>query len=539
VTKILDEFPGPLLDDIVEGRCVPIIGAGFSLNASLPAGQKMPDWNTLGGKIAEAMPGYTYTTPIDALSAYEHEFGRTKLVEALERELLVDVAQPGETHRSFCKLPFDRVVTTNFEFLLETAYTENRLPMTSVILEDQLPVRTNTFAPRLLKLHGDLRHPRQLVATEEDYDGFLTRFPLFSTSMANLLIERTPLFIGYSLDDPDFRQIWQIVKDRLGKLGRPAFVLQVDATTHVIRRYERRDVKVVNLPRIGVDYSSTLTQAFTELREYWTRQIIAKSTTSDDETQAALRLPIDTSARLCFVSVPAGLVAIYKLNIFPVIERYGFTPIMAADVTAPGENIFAKLTALIERADLVLVDATSPGTVLELGLAAARSPAERKVVVVVDRSNRWPAAYRDFDVIVRPPLTGKPDEAFVKKLEKWLGDAAKKTEHVADHEADRLLAKGEFKAAVIAAFSDFEQALRSALEPELAAGFEIQRIAVRGLLKLAVDAQRLSTTEAEKIFEANYIRNKIVHENKTVSAASARRIVKLLKEVSLRFRKRN
>ena len=40
-----------------------------------------------------------------------------------------------------------------------------------------------------------------------------------STYLANLLISRTALFIGYSLDDPDFRAIWQVVKDRLGRLA--------------------------------------------------------------------------------------------------------------------------------------------------------------------------------------------------------------------------------------------------------------------------------------------------------------------------------
>ncbi len=41
------KIPKPLLDDITMGKCLPFIGAGFSLNCRVPAGLKMPDWSGL------------------------------------------------------------------------------------------------------------------------------------------------------------------------------------------------------------------------------------------------------------------------------------------------------------------------------------------------------------------------------------------------------------------------------------------------------------------------------------------------------------
>jgi len=55
-------------------------------------------------------------------------------------------------------------------------------------------------------MHGDIRHPKRLVVTEPDYDDFLTNYPLIATYLSNLLITKTAVFIGYSLDDPDFRK---------------------------------------------------------------------------------------------------------------------------------------------------------------------------------------------------------------------------------------------------------------------------------------------------------------------------------------------
>jgi SIR2-like domain len=67
------------------------------------------------------------------------------------------------------------------------------------------------------------------------------------TYLSNLLITKTPLFIGYSLDDPDFRQILALVGERLGKLRRQVYVLTYKASPHQRSRYERRKVRCVEL----------------------------------------------------------------------------------------------------------------------------------------------------------------------------------------------------------------------------------------------------------------------------------------------------
>jgi hypothetical protein len=80
-------LPDALLEDIVMSRSVPVIGAGFSKNANLPSGAKMPDWEELGKEIAKLIPNYEFTNPIDAISAFTHQFSKIKLVEySLESE---------------------------------------------------------------------------------------------------------------------------------------------------------------------------------------------------------------------------------------------------------------------------------------------------------------------------------------------------------------------------------------------------------------------------------------------------------------------
>jgi hypothetical protein len=207
----------------------------------------MPLWDEMGRHFASLMDPYPYTTPIDSISAFEDQFKRTALVEELRRLLHVGIARPGRTHLAFARLPFDIVCTTNADFLLEDAYRDAGQEFHSVIGEERLAVAPQAHAVSLLKFHGDLDHPAELVVTEHDYDTFLRERPLLATFLSNLLITRTALLIGYSLDDPDFRQLHTLITDRLGRLRRPAYVLSFRPSEHDVARFARRDVRCINL----------------------------------------------------------------------------------------------------------------------------------------------------------------------------------------------------------------------------------------------------------------------------------------------------
>ena len=276
--KYIEYFPKPFLQDLVSNRCLPIIGAGFSKNADIPKNKKMLDWDELGKAIAQDIQDYKYTNAIDAISAFCHEYSRTNLVEKLTELLLLSSVKPGKTHKAFCELQFDIVCTTNFEFLLEQGYGLIPKYCRPIIDEDQLSISNSSDGITILKLHGDLHHPNKLVVTEEDYDRFLSKNPMLATYLANLLITRTPLFIGYSLDDTDFRQIWQVIKDRLGSLRRQAYVLKIDCSPHEKARFERRGVKVINIKGNPSDYPKILEDVFTELKDYWNEEVLSTRT---------------------------------------------------------------------------------------------------------------------------------------------------------------------------------------------------------------------------------------------------------------------
>lgn len=251
--SLLANVPDPLLDDIINNKCLPIIGAGFSRNATLPKGVVMPLWNDLADSFARKMKGYPYINAIDSISAFCQQHGRPKTIEVLRTLLQIGIAKPGPAHLAFANLPFDMVVTTNFDFLLEDAYNIQGKSIFPVLEEDSLSISNfgNTSGKNkvtvVIKIHGDLNHSKQLVMTEDDYDTFMIEKPLMCTFLASMLIVRTPLFIGYSLEDPDFRGIWQVIGNRLKKLRRQAYALSVGNKKIDVERFYRRGVVAIPL----------------------------------------------------------------------------------------------------------------------------------------------------------------------------------------------------------------------------------------------------------------------------------------------------
>ncbi|MEZ0454433.1 SIR2 family protein [Sphingobacterium thalpophilum] len=521
--KYIEYFPKPFLQDLVNNHCLPIIGAGFSKNADIPKNKKMLDWEELGRAIADDIQDYKYTNAIDAISAYCHEYSRTNLVEKLTQLLLLSSVKPGRTHKAFCELQFDIVCTTNFEFLLEQGYGLIPKYCRPIIDEDQLSISNSGDGITILKLHGDLHHPNKLVVTEEDYDRFLTKNPMLATYLANLLIIRTPLFIGYSLDDTDFRQIWQVIKDRLGNLRRQAYVLKIDCSPHEKARFERRGVKVINIKGNPADYPKILEEVFTELKEYWNNEVLKLPTVSEEATLAELALPDDTNNRLCFFSIPIKLLSFYKKYIFPIAANNGLVPISADDVISIGDNWIAKVTALINKAEFIVLDLATQNTMFELGLVMSENKHLSRLLVIQSENSPIPSDIQNLKYIVRPENPFDEIDQLSDRIEHWFRDVVEPLKTTYDEEPRRLLNKKEYRAAVISAMTLLEVYMRQRVEV-----FKSVPLKTTTPYSLYASAKEFGIINDREYMEIRFwsdTRNQLVHTKAAVTPAIAKRIV--------------
>ena len=80
-------------------------------------------------------------------------------------------------------------------------------------------------------MHGDFNHPDRMIITENDYRYvYRTKSGFLLHTLQIWFITNTMLLIGYSLDDDDFRGIWQIINSRLGNMTQPAYCITVNAS---------------------------------------------------------------------------------------------------------------------------------------------------------------------------------------------------------------------------------------------------------------------------------------------------------------------
>ncbi len=535
----LRHFPKPVLDDLIHGRWLPVVGAGMSLNARTPAGKTLPTWSDLAAALEDDMKDYASNDPIDAISAYEQRFGRTRLLERLFEILLVREAAPGDAHREFCTLPFQIVCTTNFDFLLEDQYKATPRSVYPVVGEDQLSLTQPETVTLLLKLHGDLYHPERMIATENDYDGFLAGHPLLATYLANQLITKTAILIGYSLDDPDFRQIWNVVTKRLGRNRRPAYALMVGATASDISRFERRGVRVINLPGRKSRYAQILAATFEELREHWLPGVIGVSAVKEEKPLRELKLPSDSSSRLCFFALPVELLSQYRDKVFPAVEAAGFVPMTADDVVSPGDSVAAKIEALIERATAVIVEPTTPNTQAEMfiGLgrlkgASSRRPREGafQLIIVREEGEHLVANMADIEVLYRSSRWLDNPDPFVNALIERLRRAVPNGELSRGDEAVRLLNVGEYNAAIIAAMTHLEASLRQRLDkPQWD---EVRRpMSLRSLADRALEERLIHGEGRALLSDWITLRNSVVHTPARATREQATAVVEGVRRI--------
>jgi|tagenome__1003787_1003787.scaffolds.fasta_scaffold20971500_4 hypothetical protein len=423
IPNYVDRLPDGLRQVLAEGRWLPVIGAGLSACARLEDGSTPLLWGPLGDQLSKelALPS---SDPIDALSAYAATYRRPRLVERLGQLLLVDEVGTSATHRAFAQLPFDMVVTTNIDFLLERAYQEQRRPCVPLIGESQLAIPRRIEATYLLKFHGDLNHPNDLVLTEDDYDGFLDRHPLLATFLASAFLTKDPVLIGYSLADADLREILALLRERLGRMTRAVWaILPVDPDNDA-QRFERRGVHAVVLdPHADKQRRpEILGTFFRQLRAVWEDDVAPWLDARSDASTAELHRRSGIAPQLALFAANRSVMALFRDFVFPAVPQSGFIPIGVDDVAARDPRIRPMaIDMALSKAAVVVYD-TAPGNPLPLDYVVARRGSRPMLVVFGEREEERVLLPPGQPTVGRPMSMSLWEDAFVPGLVQQLVD---------------------------------------------------------------------------------------------------------------------
>jgi uncharacterized protein YutE (UPF0331/DUF86 family) len=244
---------------------------------------------------------------------------------------------------------------------------------------------------------------------------------------------------------------------------------------------------------------------------------------------------------LLFAAIGA-VIALSKPD-FPLVEDIGLVPVTADDVVSPGDNINAKIDALIDRAIVMVVELNSQWTRAEYDIAVARMKRSEletpdrpslEIIIVTTDAAQLPASARDFIILYRTSLLSEGTDDFAKRLVDQLRRIANTNSR--DQEPRRLLDAREYRAAVISAMTLLETWLLEHLFTIAPSMDVLRHYGLTALIDIYAREELLTRRDRQHLRKWMQIRNEAVHTATPISRAVAQEIVEGILELINRFR---
>ncbi|MFO0841582.1 MAG: SIR2 family protein [Gemmataceae bacterium] len=245
---------------IRDNACVFFIGAGLSAGAGLPGWDELVKRLTADLGLAR-LPGVDH---LDVAQWYREEFGNERLAKVLGETFGGAGGLPTLAHYLLTGLPARHIITTNYDHLLERALKALKRHPVAVVSQEDV-TRTGGPGVYVVKIHGDAEHPADIVLTRDDYHAFFERRPAMALLLEGLLLNQTFFFVGYSLRDPNFRQVFSRMARMLQESRRPAFATSFDAQGDTAKLF-RRQWRKQQLHLIPIEGGTVEEQAYAFLR---------------------------------------------------------------------------------------------------------------------------------------------------------------------------------------------------------------------------------------------------------------------------------
>ncbi|MFN3200683.1 MAG: SIR2 family protein [Bradymonadia bacterium] len=189
------------------GELVIFFGAGLSAGANLPTWFALLDDLATEAGLSDEARALLLHDRVNAMDRGQLLATHLDDVGAAVQRLLQPYKWASLAHTLLAGLPVDSAITTNYDTLYEQACTDAGRPLAV------LPYAPAARHPRwLLKMHGCLNHPEDIVLTRENYMRYGARNAALAGIVQSMLMTRHMLFLGFSLEDDNFLRIVDAVR---------------------------------------------------------------------------------------------------------------------------------------------------------------------------------------------------------------------------------------------------------------------------------------------------------------------------------------
>lgn len=261
--------PNELREVYAAGRLIPFVGAGVSMSVSWKAvGSTGPDkilrgpsWSELVDEAARRL-GFSDPelarmrgTDLQILEYYrirEHGsfYGLTNWL-VTEMRPPDDALNQSPIHRELARLSLcNMFYTTNYDNFIERAFSLYGRRYRRVAIEAHMAMPNEHDVCEIIKFHGDLENPDQMVLSERDYERRLSLETVMDYRFRADLFGRVVLFIGYSFRDWNVSYLFRLMNDRFHNLpgspsGRRAYITVADPSDFEVQLFRARNIEVI------------------------------------------------------------------------------------------------------------------------------------------------------------------------------------------------------------------------------------------------------------------------------------------------------
>jgi formylglycine-generating enzyme required for sulfatase activity len=274
------KIPQDLVKDIAGGKCVLFVGAGLSRGAGLPDWpglmQRMMDWAgdhgvDLAG-VKRELKGFIkdgeYLLVAEEL---RERMGKERFRRFMAEVFRDDKLRPTATHRLLRQVPFSAVVTTNYDVLLEGAYTSKDGGVPRTYTQEDTPELSNLHREDefyILKLHGDIDRIETIVLGRGDYRQAMFANPAYRDFLTSLFLSKTVFFVGASLTDPDLMLFLDEMRTAFKGYGRFHYALMPEEGAGKVQRKRlERDYGIQIIPYAATTGHPEVNQFLEQLRD--------------------------------------------------------------------------------------------------------------------------------------------------------------------------------------------------------------------------------------------------------------------------------
>jgi hypothetical protein len=255
-----------LLGALDERKCVPFLGAGACCGHNGTPG--LPLGDQVAARLIQELQDLNLPTQdirnpqnlIEVATHYEQARSRPDLLQSLRALLPHQALNPLPTHVALSRLPLRLLITTNYDTLLERALDGKDPKVPYRVVVQPASGFPNTVVPFSLvdeartiiyKIHGSFEEQDadNLVVTADDYFRFLVHITKREEGVPSAISARMAtgylLFLGYSLEDWDFRVVFKMVEEFPAPMRRGSVAVVRRASQFARAYWSRKAVTLI------------------------------------------------------------------------------------------------------------------------------------------------------------------------------------------------------------------------------------------------------------------------------------------------------